>query len=86
MTHVYVENFGGFWKLSLEEWKAICQQGAAGEGYQLDPCKQLRNRPRWVRRSADTNHAHYWSADPDKKFVRPLDWSREEFQKELNTL
>lgn len=83
---VYVEQYGGVWKITLDEWKAICRAGLTGEGYVLPPCRQLTRRPAWVRRSTDSPRVHYWSADPNKKLVHPLDWSVEAYREELKQL
>ena len=83
---VYVEQYGYVWKLTLDEWKAICRAGLAGEGYVLPSCRELAGRPKWLRRERGGNKAGYWVLDGTKKFVQPLDWKTEEFREELERL
>lgn len=79
MVHVYLEQFGYFWKLPLPVWLGLCRRAAQGEGYQLDERYRLKRRPRCIVKWGDAFDNGLY-AEPGVLFVQPLDWNPEEFK------
>jgi hypothetical protein len=86
MRYVYVGNMGGFWRLTMKEWRALCEAALEPDwpGYDLEDYRALRSKPSWARKS-DTQ-AGYWVLSNDVHYVEPIDWSPEEFADELQRL
>lgn len=78
---VYVQQYGGFWKLTQAEWQEVCRSGAAGNGYTLNPDRQLLRRPSFIMRNE--NSRGYWIATNAHDFYQPLDWTPEDFADHL---
>jgi hypothetical protein len=84
MRYVYIGNFGYCWRLTVEAWRAICEAGVAGEGYDLSPYRQLRRFPSWLERGEDSDQRY--NTRNDRLYYEPLDWSAEDFAGALSDL
>lgn len=82
---VYVQQFGGFWSLSVPAWIGCCRRGAAGLGYDLDAAgKRLSGKPKGIRKNS--NRPGFWSARSDARFVQPLDWAASDYVEEIENI
>jgi hypothetical protein len=90
MIQVYVEQYGYWWKLSLDQWKQIIQGAIKGDGYELPQSAQLKIRPRTVGATEYGGETpSYFSRREDVVIYSPLDWDTEDFKfalEELQTL
>lgn len=92
MPKVYIGQFGAFWRLTLDEWKALCRAAQEPDwtGYNLAAYRELRTKPKWLRKS--DSQPGYWPIRNDlvyggtDRYVEPIDWSPEEFADELQRL
>lgn len=84
MRYVYIGNFGYCWRLTVEEWRAICEAGAEGYGYDLSPFKALRRFPSWLERGEDSDQRY--NTRNDRLYYEPLDWTAEDFGSALKEL
>ena len=80
---VYIEQFGGYWKLSDEQWIALLVEGAAGHGHMLPEAQQLAGRPKFIRsdRYGDDRSSLY--CIDDHRFHQPLDWDETTYADQL---
>lgn len=81
---IYVQQFGGFWRLSEAEWRGVLASGIAGEGHVLPERGMLRSRPRGIHRDADG--PGYWTSRNDILFHQPLDWEPDDYREALEEL
>src|SRR6185312_3017241 len=86
---IYVENYGGFWKLKYDEWIAIClaAQRANFEGYKLPHNRALKRCPSIIQKvewedSMKIEHISFEINWPHI-LVSPLDWEPEAFKEWL---
>jgi hypothetical protein len=78
---VYACEFGVIWKFTPQAWwqfvtKAILNQGR----HDLCLSRALRHRPRHILKGPDNN---FYSSDDRMRCVNPLDWTVENWAKEL---
>lgn len=87
ITAIYVEQYDGWWRLSIDEWKAICKEGAKGGGHTL-PKTMLKHRPRFIKLDGTLGEhgRSYWTPRKDILLYHPLDWEKEEYQSALQEL
>jgi len=82
MRAIYVGHFGIIWKLTQEQWLAVCRSGAAGSGYDLRSCRRLRSRPNFLHPDGEVRGS-YWCSRHDVSYFEPLDWYPEDFAEHL---
>ncbi len=75
---VYVGQYGYFWSLSLDQWVELCKESSKGEGYDLTPYKQLKNKPNGLLKDWGTDS--YYTVNNEIIYVEPLDWYAEDFE------
>jgi hypothetical protein len=76
--YVYIGQFDAFWRLTTDEWIALCESASKNGGYDLDGYRQLKARPAFLR-CVPERKGRYWSKDPSKVYVEPLDWESSDF-------
>jgi hypothetical protein len=82
--YVYVGQFGFCWRLTVEQWRALCEAGARGEGYNLEPYRELKRFPRGIWLDRETGRRS--STRNDILYYEPLDWEPDWFQSALEDL
>lgn len=85
---IYVEQYGWWWKLTPEQWRALCTGGAAGHGHQL-PEKSLRRRSALVGATGYNDGRGKKSYFPLRDGIRvysPLDWEADDYREALREL
>lgn len=87
---IYVEQYGGWWKLTAKEWRTICEGGARGEGHML-PGKCLKKRPGKVVGATDYDddgggRPSYYARRDGILIYSPLDWEPEDYEMALQDL
>ncbi len=83
-TFVYVGQFDYFWKLTEAQWREVIASGLSGEGYTLEPYRELKTRPRFLWRDRETGRCSRMVND--KLYYEPLDWDQQNFQHALEEL
>jgi len=81
MKHVYVGQFGAFWRLTPEQWRQVCRDGAYGEGYSLEGYRGLKTKPRWLHPMED-DRGRYWTSK-EVEYYEPFDWFEHDFKEHL---
>lgn len=86
---VYVEQYGAWWKLSLDEWRQILASGAAGNGHTLPNERAMGRRSRLVGATdygdGEGETSYYPKAD-GILIYSPLDWWPEDYESALQEL
>jgi len=82
---VYVEQYGMFWRLTLCEWKALCEQGVKGEGHLLPSNRALKRRPSAAIgvENYGSGRLTYYPRTDTVWLYQPLDWEVEDYQNAL---
>lgn len=74
---VYIEQYGGWWSLSWEEWMGLVDWAIEDGGFSLEGYRELRSRPGCVRGSQQMGH---WVHSGDHLCFNPLDWEIDYFR------
>lgn len=82
--YVYVEQFGGWWRLTTDEWRAVLEKGSASQGYDLSQYRELAGRPSCIRTGMTASDL--WIDHPRHLFYQPLDWQPEQHEDALRKL
>jgi hypothetical protein len=86
---IYVEQYGGWWKLSPDQWRELCERGAAGNGHMLPDKASLRRRSPLVGETNYNDGMGKKTYYPLRTYVlvySPLDWESEDYQDALQEL
>jgi hypothetical protein len=86
---IFVVQYGGWWKLTPDEWTQICRDGMTGDGYMLPRHRTITRRSPLVG-ATDYNDGEgrtsYYPLRDDVLVYTPLDWEPEEFGEALKEL
>lgn len=75
-----MQQYGGWWKLSLEQWHALCDNGARGNGHMLPAGGLLKRRPAAVGKTDyGEGRISYYAKNKTTRFYEPLDWKPEDY-------
>lgn len=87
MRHIYIGQFGVCFRLTLDQWRRLCEGGAAGEGYDLShfDAKELRRFPPGVVKEIRDSDQRS-SVRSDLLYYEPLDWYDYDFRDHLEEL
>jgi hypothetical protein len=83
IRYVYIEHYGYYWRLSLNEFRQLCEGIISGEGYDLGGnVKPSAGLGVWLRNIPRCCYKQRWmksasSADPERPLFHPLDWTPE---------
>lgn len=70
--HVYITQYGGWWKATTVQWEVIVRKGVAGQEYDLsNDAKPLFNQPKSVHKD---KHLGLW-CNKGTEIFQPLDWN-----------
>jgi len=89
---IYVTQYGAWWRLTIEQWRAVCEAGASGQGYDLPDDAQLTRKPRGVHGGREDESDRldvkisYWTDNNKHPVFQPLDWDPEDFKAALAAL
>lgn len=89
IKQVVIQQFGGWWRLSLDQWIGLCQRAAlTGEGYDLSEwAPQLKRKPAVIAATRyEGGRWDYHSTREDVLYVEPLDWTRADFERQLQEI
>lgn len=80
MRYVYIGHFGYPYRLTVAQWRTLCEGGARGEGYDLEQigAKELKRFPAGVVKF-DRQSPGRSSIYTDLLYYEPLDWEAEAF-------
>lgn len=78
MARIYVEQFGGWWSFSPDEFEAFLNNEGwhTDDGWDLDDFgRRLKRRPSVVAKRNYPDSVEYWCASNKHRFYRaPMDW------------
>lgn len=79
--HVYVEQYGFFWRLPWKRWIRLCLDCIQTDsGYPLPADCALKRRPPCITRTYDEHYQRIDYTPRGVTLVRPLDWDLDCFR------
>lgn len=84
---VYVEQYDGWWRYSLAQWRKLLEGGIEGNGHVLEN-PMLRNRPRFIYIDGNPGEVgrSYYTLRNDVIIYSPLDWETDDYRSALKDL
>lgn len=90
---VYINQYGTIYRIHRREWLAMCRKCAdLGLGCNLDDrrwkAKPMHSPPRGIskRRESDGSWSEWQQFGTERRLIRCLDWTPEDFAEELEKL
>ena len=79
---VYACEYGTIWKFTPKEWWQFVSKAISNQGnHEFLLSRALHSRPKYIRKGQDRKIS---SSDDMMRCVNPLDWTVEEWTRELN--
>jgi hypothetical protein len=83
---VYVEQFGGWWKFTPDQWRALLLEGIETGGHVIQT-KELAARPRKIHKfQHEGGRASYYCGDENVLIYSALDWEEAAYRAALEKL
>jgi hypothetical protein len=77
---IYACEYGTFWKFTPKEWWLTVNRIVGNEGSHEFPLSKASRRPRYILKGPD---GVFYSSDATMRCVNPINWTLEDWKREL---
>jgi hypothetical protein len=77
---IYACEYGTFWKFTPREWWQMVTKIVGNQGSHEFLLSKASRRPRYILKGKDGG---FYSTDPVMRCVNPIDWTLEDWKREL---
>ena len=86
---IYAQQYGGWWKMTADEWRKVLLEGIETETHELPRNCQMKRRSRLVGATSyesGEGHTSYYPLADDILVYSPLDWEEWDYREALKEL